>query len=478
VSEAQHHSLGVAAIFTVTAFSLLVYMLLKPENRPETLRLVISRCSLCAGAYALNAWLMGFEIADMRLQALAAAPVNFALMMTVASICTLQSRSLGTVDISPRARQILRHTPHVFLVCFAINLAMSMAFPVPVLERFGEAPTHYLLNRAFVTVTETFFLGVAAFVSWQATGPHEPVGRIRLQHASFFAAHVALVLIALNTYLAVLSRVFLNDGGLRRSLIESALAREFWIAIGAAVLYALALALYYTDDARTRAITRFSKWLRLRQSLDQRLWKMETETFKARFPNYYHLPDAAWELVERGYKEASRGFSPDEVRLTLDTFKLFVLAANSGERQSFQPIADFDALLRYHRALLRELRSDDIAWAIAIGRGDHDVSYSARQDALPKAIRKVKELLSAPLPRRLVAEPQWFQLATLAAFDSGLLRMPHPSEPIVVMERVNRAYRNSILASRLLARNLASGSLASACDRSHDFEAQEDQTDP
>jgi hypothetical protein len=447
VSDAQHHSLEVAAIFAVTALCLFAYTTLKPESRPETLRLVVSRCVLCAGAYALNAWLMGFEIVSLRLQALAVAPVNFALMMTVASICTLQARSLGTVDISPRARQILRHTPHVFLVCFALNLAMSMALPVPALERFGAAPSHYLLNRAFVTAAETFFLGVAAFVSWQATRPQEPVGRIRLQHGSFFVAHIALVSIALNTYLTVLFRVFLDDGGLRRSLIESALEREFWIAVAAALLYALALALYYADDARTRAITRFSSWRRLRQSLDQHLWKMETDTFKARFPNYYRLPDAAWELVERARMEDSRDFDPDQVRLTLDTFKLFVLAADPGGRPSHRSASGFGMLPRYHRALLREVRSGEIAWIVAPGLGDLDLVYNAREDPLPGAVKKLEELLSEPPPRRLVTEPQWFQLATLAAADSGLLpQYASFNASGIFMERVNRAYRNSLLA--------------------------------
>ncbi len=450
MSEAQHHSLAVAAIFAVTALGLLAYTLQKPENRPETLWLVISRCMLCAGAYALNAWLMGFEIIGMRLQALAAAPVNFALMMTVASICTLQARSLGTVDISPRARQILRHTPHVFLVCFAMNLSMSMAFPVPVLERFGEAPSHYLLNRAFVTAAETFFLGVAAFVSWQATGPQEPVRRIRLQHMSFFAAHVALVSIALNTYFTVIFRVFLDDEGLRRSLIESALAREFWIAVAAAILYALALALYYTDDARTRAIIHFSRWRRLRQSLDQRLWEMETDAFKARFPNFYSLPDAAWELMKRAHVQGSQDFGTDQVRLTLDTFKLFVLAGNSGDRLSTQSVADFDALPRYHRALLREAQTCETGWVVVAGRGDQNIVYNAREDSLPLAVEKLKELFSGTLPQRLIAEPQWFQLAARAAADSGLLpQYASSNASSVFMERVNRAYRNSLIASQI-----------------------------
>jgi hypothetical protein len=452
MSEAQQHSLGVAAIFAITALVLLAYTLSKPENRPETLRLVVSRCVLCAGAYALNAWLMGFDIRSLRLQALAGAPVNFALMMTVASICTLQARSLGTVDISPRARQLLRHTPHVFLVCFGLNLAMSMIWPVPVLDRFGSAPAHYLLNRAFVTVAETFFLSVAAFVSWQATGPQEPVGRIRLQHFSFFAAHVALVSVAVNTYFTVLFRVFLDDGGLRRSLIEAALAREFWIAVAAAVLYAFALFLYYADDARTRTVTRFSRWRHLRQSLDQRLWQIETGAFRARFPNYYCLTDAAWELVERAREEDSRNFSPDQIRLTLDTFKLFVIVADSGSRPSHRTATDFCALPRYHSALLREKRDGEIAWVVAAGGSGQNLIYNAKADLLPVAVRKLKELLSGSPARGFVMEPQWFQLATIAAADSGLLpqqALSIASDSKAFMERVNRAYRNSLIANRL-----------------------------
>jgi hypothetical protein len=456
VSEAQQHSLGIAAVFAATAFGLLAYTTLRPENRPETVRLAISRCVLCAAAFGANAWLAGFEIRSLRLQALAVAPVNLTIVVLVSSVCTLQARSLGTVDISPRARGLLRHTPHVFLVCFSLNLAMSMIWPVPVLERFGAAPAHYLLNRAFVTAAETLFLGVAVFVSWQATGPHEPVGRIRLQHASFLGAHALLVSTALNTYLAVCFRVFVGDDATRRSLIESALARELWLAAGAAFLYAVALALYYTGDGRTRAITRFSKWRRVRRDLDQRLWAMETGAFKRRFPTYDCVPEAARELADRAREEGSDAFGNDQVALALDTFKLCVLAAEAGDRPSRRQAAGFDALPRYHRALLRETHRDGVGWTVATRPGDGDLHYSAESDPLPEAVAKLRGLLSGPSPRRLVAEPQWFQLAAFAAADSGLLppqTAARVSAAGAVMERVRRAYRNALLAESLSRRS-------------------------
>lgn len=178
---------------------------------------------------------------------------------------------------------------------------------------------------------------------------------------------------------------------------------------------------------------------------------MDTDAFKQRFPNYYCLPDAAWELVDRARKEGSRDFNPAEVHLALDTFKLFVLAADSGG-PSRQQQADFDMLPWYHRALLREVPHGEITWTVATGPGDRDLVYSAKEDSLPDAVRKLKELLSEPPPRGLVMEPQWFQLATIAAAKAGLLPPRATimvSEAGAVMERVNRAYRNALMAKQL-----------------------------
>ncbi len=448
MSEAQGHSLGVAAIFALMALSLLLYTMARPENRPETLRLGISRCALCAVAYAANAFLAGLEIGSLRLQELAVAPVNFAIMTTVATICTVQARSLGTLDISPRARQLLRHTPHAFVVCFALNLAMSMVWPVPVIERFGAAPPHYLLNRDFVTAAEAFFLGVAAFVPWQAAGPREPVGRIRLQHAAFFGAHVLLVSIALNTYSAVCFRIFVGDDPLRRSLIESTLARESWLGAGAATLYVIALALYYTNDKRMRTIALFSKWQRARRELDQRLWSLENEEFAERFPTYGLISAAAWELVERASSERSEDdFRPADVRTTLDTFKLFAIAADAEGCIRQPEDAALASVQRYQESMLRGAATAGMSWPITSAPTPH-LAYSVAADPLPQAVRMLRQFLKDRREPRLLGEPQWFQLAVLCAAHAGILTREKDRavrRPGAVMDRVARAYQNAPL---------------------------------
>jgi hypothetical protein len=465
VTEAQHHSIVVVTVFCVTALGLLVYKRARPEHRPETIRLAISRCVLCAAAFAANAFLMGLDIRGMRLQALAAAPVNFALIMMVAAICTIQARSLGTVDISPRARRWLRYTPRIFVLSFAANLAMSMAWPVPVLDRFTPAPVYYLANRAFVTIPEGILLGIAAFVSFQAAGSQEPVSRIRLQHACFCFAQVMLVLTALNTYSVVGFRVFVEDHILRRGLIEAALQREVWLAASAASFYVMGFALYYTNDRRTRTITRFSKWRRIRQGLDQKLWAMETGAFKRRLPNYDCVAEAARELVDRARSEGTRDFESSQVRLALDTFKLFAFSAESGDCPYQRWDTGFGALPYYHRALLRETRYGDIAWTVTSRHRDLDLTYSAMNDPLPEAVKKLREFLYGPSSRRLVAEPQWFQLAAVAAADADLLdqdRKRRILEGHAVKDRVLRAYKNAKLAAQIKSFSEPSGTPSQA----------------
>lgn len=461
MTEAQHHSVVVASVFGLTALGLLFYRYVKPDHRPETIRLAISRCVLCAAAFTANTFLTGLDIESVRLRALAAAPVNFALIMMVAAICTIQARSLGTVDISPRARRWLRYTPRIFILGFAGHLAMSLALPVPVLERFSDAPLYYLANRAFVTLPEATLLGIAAFVSFQAAGSQEPVRLIRLQHACFCSAQAMLVITAFNTYSIVGFRVLVEDYLLRRGLIEGALQREVWLAIAAALLYVIGFALYYTNDVRTRTIRRFSAWRRIRQELDQTLWAMETGAFRKRLPNYDCVIEAARELVDRSGSDGTRDFEDSQIRLALDTLKLFVLIAESGKYPHNRQDIGFDTLPYYHRALLRELQDGDITWTVTSLRRDHDLTYSVVNDPLPEAVKRVRELLHGSSSRYLIAEPQWFQLATVAAADAGLIEQERKQQILhghAVKERVLRAYDNAKLAALIRSYTELSGS--------------------
>lgn len=454
MNEAQFHSVALATVFLITTVGLLLYRSFNPEHRPETLQLAISRCLLCAAAFILNAFVMSLDIHNFRLQALAAAPVNLTLIMMIAGICTLQARSLGTVDISPKARQLLRHTPHAFMVCFTGNFVMSMIWPVPVLERFAQAPPYYLLNRALVTVPEGFFLAVAVFVSVQAASVQEPVGRIRLQHLAFCGAQLLLVCTAVNTYSIVCFRVFIEDERVRRSLIDSAFVRELWFAAGAGALYVVGFALYYVNNERTRVIARFSAWRRARQELDQKLWALETQTFADRFPAYDLIPAAAQDLEQRAARENSEeDFSPADARKACETFKLFVLYADSIGYFSMSADAALASVIRYQEYMLREPTTASMSWPIASTVGG-SIDYDLAQDPIPDAVQRLREIFKDRRPPRLVTAPQWFQLAAFAAAHSNIL--PHTTREQLtrtgaVMERVTRAYHNAALLRDLQA---------------------------
>ena len=438
LSVPQGHSVALALVFALAAIGLYAYKRLRPGHRPETLGFAISRSVLCAGAFAANGLLMGLDPQSMRLQTLAAAPVNLALVMLVAGICTLQARSFGTVDVSPRACALLRHAPRALLLSFSAHLVVSLIFPAPVLDRFSAAPAYYLLNRGLVTLPEAFFLGLAGLVSLQAAGSREPVGRIRAQHASFFGGQLLLVGVALNAYSAVCFRVFVSGEASRRSLIEAALARELWLAIGAAGLYLLGFFLYYSGGERGRAISRFSGWRRARQELDQRLWRLETTGFEDHYPGHALIPWAGAELADRAAAEDDeRSFRPADTRAAMEAFKLFAL----GTRDP----AALAAVTHYHQGVRRHPATADMSWRIA-GAPDGGILYSVAEDRTPEAAARVRLLLQDNAGPRLLVQPQWFQLAALAAAESGVLpeeRARFVLRPGVIMERVAWAYQNA-----------------------------------
>jgi hypothetical protein len=157
-------------------------------------------------------------------------------------------------------------------------------------------------------------------------------------------------------------------------------------------------------------------------------------------------------LVDRARKESTRDFESPQVSLALDTFKLFAFSAEFGDRPYQRWDTGFGALPHYHRALLREMRHGDIAWTVTSLRRGHDLTYSAMNDPLPEAVKKLREFLYGPPSKRIVAEPQWFQLAAVAAADADLLdqsRKRRILEGRAVKDRVLRAYKNAKLAAQI-----------------------------
>lgn len=132
-----------------------------------------------------------------------------------------------------------------------------------------------------------------------------------------------------------------------------------------------------------------------------------------------------------------------------------MILLNSKERLSdhVSPRSLVFSLNRFHNHLLKNPRTASISWRITDGDAHPAHLYSLRSDPIHEPLSKVSNLVldNRPGPN-LVAEPQWLQLAAVAAADAGLLG-PEWEHRILerraVKERVLRAYENAKLATQI-----------------------------
>jgi hypothetical protein len=132
-----------------------------------------------------------------------------------------------------------------------------------------------------------------------------------------------------------------------------------------------------------------------------------------------------------------------------------LILLNSKERlpDRVNPRSLVFSLKRFHNHLLKNPRTASISWRITDGDTHPTHLYSLRSDPIHEPLSKVSNLIlddrSGP---SLVAEPQWLQLAAVAAADAGLLGSEWKHrilERRAVKERVLRAYQNAKLATQI-----------------------------
>lgn len=441
------HAFSLALVFLLTALGLLVYKKANPENRTDLVMLGASRCVMCAAAFAVSggAKVIGFE--SYRLQALSLAPVNLAIILVISAICTTQARSYGTVDISPKARAILRHSKRVFILTFGVSMVLSLWWPVPVQEDFTPAPAILLLDRALVTFPEMVFPAVAAFVSFQATRVQEPVGRIRLQQACLFIAHVFIAMIGVSTFSAVCFMVFVETDELRREWIELTYMVDVVILIIIVIAYLLGLFLYYVGDDRAHTITRFNRWRRVRGSWEHDLRRLDDKSVGEWYPEYENIKYAASELAERSIQEGQdETFVYDANQKAQRAFKLLTVVASPVSGVDKAKDSELLTLIKYHERLVRDPSTSEMSWQIIDG-SEREFSFDLRTDPLLEIAKRVRQFLhDSNSSTHLVSQPQWFQLAVLASAKAGVLREDKAArirDGKAVMDRVSRAYDNA-----------------------------------
>lgn len=444
--EAGAHAFALTFVFLVSVLALSLYKLLNPERRPDLVKLSISRCALCGVAFAISGVAKVVEPESYRLQVLTLAPVNLAIILVVSGICTMQARSYGTVDVSPKARDLLRHSKCIFILTFGVSIALSLLWPVPAQKDFDPAPAIYLLDRALVTFPEMVFPGIAAYVAFQATRSQEPVGRIRVQQASFFVSHVVLASVGISTFSAVCYRVFVENAERRKELIELSHKLDLIIVTTIAFTFLIGVFLYYGNDERTRIITRFNLWRRKRERWEHRLRTLDDKTVAQQYPRYGNIKGAAAELIERSKQEGKDyGFGYEDVRKSELTFKVLRVVLSPSGSVDREEDAELLRLVKYSESLLRERSTSEMSWTIT-GDSNGEVTFDLRTDPLLEVARRVRTfLLSSTTRSQLVDEPQWFQLAVLSAADAGILaegKARRIKNGNALMDRVFRAYNN------------------------------------
>jgi len=454
VSITQSHQLVIALMFALACAFFLGYRILKPEARPRFTLLAALLCALVSFAFGKTA-LPGFD--SDRAQVLQSTLVGVAVCSGWSVVCLKLAESLEAIGASPRAREALRSCPYGLGAALLCNLVIGLAWPVPVLEFQAGAPPHYLPYKLVLLVPEAFYVALAGYFFLEMSGSHVQVGRIRAQNYAFAAGSFFLTAITLNAIFNAAVRTFAPQG-VRLRLVEPILRAELLLTILFIIAVAVGAGLYHTQGERAKVLTRFARWLNARKALDRQLWSFAGSGWKGHAPALKHVERASEELLQRAQKDQEEGeqpgFMPGDQRKALDALKILILhKSNRRLSTGTSPRELVFLLLRLHNYLLRESAMTRASWDIVRANGKH-YAYSLASDPLREPIEKLSPLISGDRSTlNLLREPEWLQLASLAAADEDLLPATQSGQILQgtgVKRRVITAYENAKISAQLL----------------------------
>jgi hypothetical protein len=218
------------------------------------------------------------------------------------------------------------------------------------------------------------------------------------------------------------------------------------------------VALYYSKDEKDKTMERFARWRRHRERFDRALWSLTGSAYEGHAAILTRVAVAADELRRRSEEEERDGlphaFTADDQRKASHTVRLLILL-NSKERlpDHVSPRSLVFSLILFHNHLLKNQRTANISWRIVDDETHPSHLYSLRSDPIHEPLSKVSKLVfDVHASPNLLAEPQWLQLAAVAATDAGLLGSEWENRNLkrpVVKARILRAYENAKLAAQI-----------------------------
>jgi hypothetical protein len=448
------HQLEIAAVFALACVFLLSYRLIKPHSRPGAILAFSLLCALVSLCFGSTAYLDGDST---RAQVIGSALVGLAVCTGWSVLSLKQAEHLWAAEVTYSERAMLRACPYILATALASNLFLGLLFPVPVLEFYAGAPLHYLPYKLVLLVPEAFCVAFSAYVFFKAAGPSVQVGRIRLQNFSFFLGSAFLAVVPLQAIANACVRVF-ADRQTRHFWVPVLLNSELVLTVLFVGCFIAGVALYYSKDEKDKTMERFARWRRHRESFDRALWSLTGSAYEGHAAILARVAVAAGELRRRSEEEERDGlphaFTADDHRKASDTVRLLILL-DSKERlpDHVSPRGLVFSLIRFHNHLLKNPRTANMSWRIIDDETHPSHLYSLRSDPIHEPLSKVSKLVfdvhSSP---NLLAEPQWLQLAAVAAADASLLGLEWEHRNLkrpVVKARISRAYENAKLAAQI-----------------------------
>jgi hypothetical protein len=454
VTTTQSHQLAIALVFALGCAFFVGYRIIRPDARPRFIMLAAALCAFVSFAFGRTA-LPGFD--PYRAQVLQSTLVGVAICLGWSIVCLKLAESLEAVGVSRRAHAALRSCPYGLGVALLCNLAIGLTWPVPVLEFEAGAPFHYLPYKLVLLVPEAFYVTLAGYFFLKMSGPHVQVGRIRAQNYAFAAGSFFLALIALNAMVNAAVRVF-APLDVRLGLVEPILKIELLMTMLFVSAFAVGAALYHTQGERAKMLARFARWLNARKALDQQLWYFAGSGWGGHASALQHVARASSELHHRALDDTEEGvqpgFFPGDSQKAINVLKLLILHESKGHlSKGDSPRELIFLLLRLHNYLLRESTLSPASWDIVRANNKH-YAYSLASDPLREPIEKLSPLLGGYYSTTsLLREPEWLQLASVAAADEDLLPATltqQIDEGVGVKRRVTTAYENAKITAQLL----------------------------
>ena len=333
---------------------------------------------------------------------------------------------------TPALERLCRSAPYVLGCVWLGTVTIGLLAPVPALERPYPMPQEFVLLK-LRNLAEFVFFAVSAIVFGKEMLRRRvvPSPAVRLQHTTLCLGSLAFSVLVLNSFASALAETRSLPAFLDQALAQAHRPVQMGALLVGGLAYTAGLFLYESGQENTRIVAHLRKWIRHRHDLELGFDAAGNKVGNALTEAYFR---------KAAHDDTLRIDAPGE-----DSAAYVVKLLGHIHRRGDARAPEIAALARLQSDLSR---ATDVASRLFV-KVEGNVHYDIRHDSLYAATAPALILAEKKARTALLGQPDWVQLAAVAAADAGLL--PEPKARLI-LDPASSCVRRTVLEAYTLAK--------------------------